>query len=69
MVYISTDHIGLRFTMCQFEVLINPCNDVVFKNTLDKLMQKIGGHQLMNVGSREEVGEWLNAFVSLRPQL
>jgi hypothetical protein len=45
--------------MCHNKVLVNPCDEVVFKYPLDQLMEDIRRNELMNVGSWELVGKWL----------
>jgi hypothetical protein len=45
--------------MCSNKVILDPCNEVVFECTFDHLMEKIGHKKLMNVRSREIVGERL----------
>ena len=45
--------------MFLFKIIFYPCNEVVFKGSLDHLMEEIAREQLMNVGAREVAREWL----------
>jgi hypothetical protein len=45
-------------------VVLDPFDKVVLEGTLDDLMEDIRGDQLVDVGPRESIGEWLNLSVS-----
>lgn len=53
-----------RLSMLQFEILLNPCDQVVLKYSLDDLVQNVGCNQHMNVGTWEVVREWLKILVN-----
>jgi hypothetical protein len=43
-----------------FEILLDPCHEMVFKCSFDNLMQDVRCEELVNVGAREVIGERLN---------
>jgi hypothetical protein len=51
------------FSMCYEQILVDPRYKVIFKNTLDKLVEEIRRKQLMNVSPREIVCERLKTQI------
>lgn len=47
------------FAMSFFKIVIDPGYQMVLKNPFNKLMKEIWSNELMNVGPREIIGEWL----------
>jgi hypothetical protein len=50
---------ALNLTVNCEDVFIHPGYEVIFECSFDELMKKVGGHELMDVSSREVVSEWL----------
>ena len=48
--------------MSLFKILLDPENKVVLKSTLYRLMEEVGGKQLVNVCMREDDCKWLQAI-------
>jgi hypothetical protein len=49
--------------MCYEQILVDPRYKVIFKNTLDKLVEEIRRKQLMDVSPREIVCERLKTQI------
>jgi hypothetical protein len=47
------------FTESNKKKLVDPGNEMVFKDALNDLMQKIGRENLVNICAREVEREWL----------
>ena len=45
--------------MFVFKILAHPINKMVLKNPLDKLVKEVWRDQLMDVGMRKVLREWL----------
>ena len=45
--------------MLLLEVVLYPRNEVIFKGTLDHLVEEVTRKQFMNVSAREVACEWL----------
>ena len=45
--------------MVLFKVLLDPVDEVVLESTLYRLMEEIGGEQLMDIRTREVGRKWL----------
>jgi len=45
------------------EIVFDPCDQVILKGSLDKLMQKIWREQLMDVRTRKVLCKWLKTSV------
>lgn len=45
--------------MREYDIVLNPGDDVILKSTLDDLMKEIRRYEFVNVGSREILGERL----------
>ena len=53
---------SLLFSMCYVQILVDPRYKMIFKNTLDKLVEEIRCEQLMDVSTREIVCERLRGL-------
>jgi len=42
-----------------FKIVVDPGNQMVLENPLNKLMKEIWSDEFMYVGPREIIGEWL----------
>jgi hypothetical protein len=59
MVDIVHDFLCMSCTMRSNKVILDPRNEVIFERSFDHLMEKIGRKELVNVRSREIIGERL----------
>jgi hypothetical protein len=48
--------------MLTHKILADPVDKVVFKYTLDELMEEVWGYQLMDIRTREILGEGLGRW-------
>ena len=60
MVNVVHDFLCTCCTMRSNEVILDPCNEVIFECTFDHLVEKVGRKELMNVRLGEIISEWLS---------
>lgn len=57
MINVSQDRTSIL--IMSLDICFNPCNQMVFKSSLDNLMEDIRSYQFMDVGSWKAGSEWL----------
>lgn len=45
--------------MLSYEILTNPCNQMIFECSLDHLVEDVARKELMDIGTREIICKWL----------
>jgi hypothetical protein len=54
----------MGLAMCEDEIFLHPCYEVVLEGTFDDLMQEIWCDQFIYVCVRKLIGEWLSGTLS-----
>jgi len=58
---ITNDLKRLLLRICLCNVLLNPCYKVILEHALDKLVEDVGCHESMDVGTRKVMCKWLDS--------
>ena len=59
VINVGNDFPGMLLSMLEFQIFVNPGDEVVFEHAFNQLMKKIRGDKFMDVSTGEVQGERL----------